>query len=450
LKWQKKVEDKPSLIKIKTIIAYGSQNQGSEKTHGAPLGIDDVKSVKSKFGFDPNEDFCIPSDVKDYFRNKCEERKVKENVWNEIFEKYKNAFPNEAAELVRRIEKKLPLDWKSKLPTFTANDGGKATRVHSGNVLNEIAEIMPEIIGGSADLTPSNNTKLKCSDDFQFSSPQGRYIRFGVREHAMIAICNGIFAYGGMRPFAATFLNFISYGIGAVRLSALSKFGVIFIMTHDSIGLGEDGPTHQPIETLEALRSLPGMNVFRPADGNETTGAYICAVESVDAPTVLALTRQSLPNLEGSSVEGVAKGAYVLSEHGPSDRSNLSLVIIGTGSEVSLVVEVGKVLGKSGKKVRIVSMPNQKLFDGQSGEYKAEVFPEGVPIMAVEAAAENGWHKYAHAVYGMRSYGASGAGNEMFEKFGFTIENLVGQAEKVIEFYGKVKAPSMVRPVLLH
>ncbi|CAN0054662.1 unnamed protein product, partial [Discosporangium mesarthrocarpum] len=401
--------------------------QGSEKTHGAPLGAEDVSQVKTRFGFDPEAYFVVPSDVGAFYKAVQVEGKAREDAYDTMFGAYKEKYPDLAGELTRRMEGRLPEGWKASLPkAFLATDPAKATRAFSATVLNYVAENLPELMGGSADLTHSNLTSLKCSGDFQKDTPGGRYMRFGVREHGMSAMVNGMAAYGGIRPFAATFLNFITYAWGAVRLSALSRFGVIYVMTHDSIGLGEDGPTHQPVETLELLRATPNMYLFRPADGNEVVaGSYACAVEAFSTPSVLALSRGSCPNLEGSSVEAVSRGAYTLCEHG--SQGGLALIIASTGTEVQICVDVAKALGASGLKTRVVSMPCWELFEPQTEEYQLSVFPEGVPVMSVEASGVQGWQRWAHAPFGLDRFGASAPGKACLEKFGFTVDNLFTQ-----------------------
>eukprot|EP00611_Tribonema_gayanum_P006304 TRINITY_DN15602_c0_g1_i1.p1 TRINITY_DN15602_c0_g1~~TRINITY_DN15602_c0_g1_i1.p1 ORF type:complete len:727 (-),score=300.30 TRINITY_DN15602_c0_g1_i1:176-2179(-) len=439
----RKVTNKPSIIKVTTVIGFGSVNQGKEKVHGAPLGADDVRQVKEKFGFDPDQSFVVPDDVRDVFTSCAEAGEQARKEWHAMLAKYKEAHPDLGAEFERRIAGKLPEGWADGLPVYKVGDAAKASRFTSGLALNALAAKLPEMVGGSADLTPSNLTALKETGDFQKDTPEGRYIRFGVREHGMAAISNGIFCYGGYRPFCATFLNFISYASGAVRLSALSRMGVLYIMTHDSIGLGEDGPTHQPIETLALCRATPNMHTWRPADGNEVSGAYYSAMESYNTPSVLALSRQNLPVLEGSSMEKVKKGGYVLKEYGEGD--DLDIIIASTGSEVCICVDTAKLLAEAGKKVRIVSMPCLEIYDEQPEAYKLECFPEGVPVMSVEALGIEGWHKYAHAPFGLIRFGSSGKGPDVYKKFGITPDNLKVQAEKVIAFYPKGQAPSLVK-----
>eukprot|EP00656_Telonema_subtile_P051499 TRINITY_DN693_c0_g1_i2.p1 TRINITY_DN693_c0_g1~~TRINITY_DN693_c0_g1_i2.p1 ORF type:complete len:361 (-),score=122.30 TRINITY_DN693_c0_g1_i2:236-1318(-) len=351
-------------------------------------------------------------------------------------------------------------DRKSVLPVNPAAEPdkfpAKATRQHSENALNCLAGVLPELMGGSADLTPSNLTNLKCSFDFQGNaqadaepaskkqktttssaagSYAGRYLRFGVREHAMGAICNGMAAYGGFVPFCATFLNFVGYQLGAVRLSALSEFQVLYVMTHDSIGLGEDGPTHQPVEMIESLRAMPNMMVMRPADLNETSGCYMAALECRGTPATLCLSRQAMPNLALSAPEKVALGAYtVLEAEAPV------LVMVGSGSEVGLAMEAAALTGAA---VRVVSMPCQELYEEQSKEYKQSLFPEGVPVLSVECSASRGWEKYSNAQVGMTSFGKSAPIKDVMDYFGFTKEKVAAKATKVIEFYKERAVPSL-------
>jgi len=438
----KAVSDKPSIICVRTKIGYGSQQEGSHSTHGAPLGVPDVKYIKEKFGLDPEKTFQIDTDVKDYYKtvtNKCEQSY---NEWEEMFTEYKTAHPEKAAEIERRFKNELPSDIFDTVPDFGPKE--LATRQYSNKVLNALAPLLPELIGGSADLTPSNLTALACSGDFQKYSPEGRYLRFGVREHAMAAICNGIFAYGAFRPFCATFLNFAGYALGAMRLSALSKFGVLYIMTHDSIGLGEDGPTHQPVEMLECLRSTPNTNVYRPADGNETMAAYKMALTSVSTPTVICCSRSTLPFLHHSSVDHACKGAYIVLPE--SNKDKLDLVLIGTGSELALCIQAAKQLNDLS--VRVVSMPCQEIFLSQTHEYQRTVLPGTVPTLSVEASAEYGWHRFSHAQIAMTRFGLSGTGNQVFKKFGFSVENVVSKSHQLLKFYEMRDVPNLAdRPV---
>lgn len=424
------VTDKPSLIRIRTTIGIGSAVQGTAKAHGAPLGADALAAVKAHFGFDPQGRFVVPQEVAHYYKAIALKGQEGHGHWKGMLAAFEATYPGLAAEMKRRFEGRLPDDWASALPKYSPTDAPVATRKLSETVLCALSQVLPEIMGGSADLTPSNLTKWKGSVDFQKPGPlgsyAGRYIRYGVREHAMFAIGNGLDAYGGLLPFTSTFLNFISYGIGAVRLTALSHFHQIFIMTHDSIGLGEDGPTHQPIETLAALRALPNLLTIRPADGNEVSGAYRVAIENKTRPSVLALSRQNVPNLAGSSAESVLFGAYVL-----QDSANPSVILVSTGSEVSLCVEASKKLGNA----RVVSMPCSELFDEQTLEYRRSVLPAGVPVLAVEAASTQGWNRYAHFTLGIDSFGASGPYQEVYAKFGLTPENIAAKAQAASSYF---------------
>lgn len=438
---------RPSIIKIRTVIGHGSTMEGSHKVHGAPLAADDLGQLKTKFGFDPSESFAVRPEVKELYTSRGSSSSDRYTSWKAMFAEYSKAHPELAADFVRRENRVLPVDWKDSLPSFPFAEEKKAigTRNHSQMVLNGAAAGLPELVGGSADLTPSNLTNLTCSGDFQADTPAGRYIRFGVREHGMAAICNGMFAHGGVRPFCATFLNFIGYAMGSVRLSALSQFGVIYVMTHDSIGLGEDGPTHQPIETLEMLRATPNLLTFRPCDGNEVAGCYVSALEHTHTPSVISLSRQTAAALPNSSSEKVALGAYTIAEAGTGEYK---LIIASTGTEVQLAIKVAEAVASStSASVRVVSMPCWELFEEQSQEYKLSIFPAGIPVMSVEAAGAQGWSKYAHAPYGMTSFGASAPGGKVYEKFGFTVENLSECAMRVVKHYEDTPAESLVNRV---
>lgn len=441
----KKTTDKPTLIKIRTTIGLGSKMENTHAVHGAPLKADDMAATKIHFGLKGDESFQVPPQVKEFYDKTTSGAELEEK-WNALFAQYKAAHPELAAEYVRRQEGKLPADWKKNLPKFTPADKGLATRQHSEVVLNACAAALPEMVGGSADLTPSNLTKLTMSGDFQKDTPIGRYIRFGVREHAMAAISNGIFAHGGLRPFCATFYNFIGYALGAVRVSALSRFGVLYIATHDSIFLGEDGPTHQPIEMNASLRAMPNMYVYRPADGNETVGSYICAVENRTQTSVLTLTRQGLPNLAGSSAEAVAKGAYIVARYNAGEavdsfEGQPDLVLLASGSEVSLAIEAAVLLKEY--KVRIVSVPCRDIFDKQSVEYKKSVIGEGIPVLSVEAASTFGWSDYSHAQFGLDRFGASATIAQLKDVFGFNADTVATEARTLATFYAGRQAPSI-------
>lgn len=437
----KKVHDRPSIIIMSTIIGMGSSKQGTEAVHGSPLGAEDLGNVKKKFGFDPTQTFVIPEEVHKFYSTKKEEGNKLEKQWSEMFAKYQEKYPELASDLLRRFKGELPADWIKCLPTYKPEDEAKATRQFSSVVINKLAEKIPELVGGSADLNPSTLTYLKVSKDFQKGSHAGRNIRFGVREHGMAAICNGLAAYGAFVPFCSTFFNFIGYAMGAVRLSAISHFGVIYVMTHDSIGLGEDGPTHQPIESMMMCRAVPNLLVLRPADGNETSGAYAVAIENRHRPSVLALSRQPVPNLKGTSIEGFRKGAYVVAEF-PENDAKPDITLLGTGTELSLCFAAAKEL--QDKKVRIVSMPSWELFREQSIEYQQSVFLDGVPVLAVEAASLVGWREYAHAAVAMKTFGSSGPYKDVYKKFGFTSDNIAKRAREVLQFYSTHPAHNLV------
>eukprot|EP00002_Diphylleia_rotans_P025438 TRINITY_DN502_c0_g1_i1.p1 TRINITY_DN502_c0_g1~~TRINITY_DN502_c0_g1_i1.p1 ORF type:complete len:673 (-),score=161.00 TRINITY_DN502_c0_g1_i1:147-2165(-) len=425
----KKVTNKPSLIKIRTYIGFGSTKQNSEKVHGAPLGKDEIVNVKKHFGFPEDVSFHVPEEVSNHYKELKITGASLESEWNAKFAKYAEANPQKAAELTRLIKGELPEGWENALPRYSPSDAAKATRQLSEICINKLAQVLPEFLGGSADLAGSNLTDIKGDKDFCKEHYDGRIIRFGVREHAMAAICNGLQAYGGLIPFCATFLNFVGYCAGAVRLSALSHHQVIYVMTHDSIGLGEDGPTHQPIETVPYLRSMPRMYTFRPADGNEVTASYIKAISSRDRPSTLCLTRQPLPNLVGSTVEKALKGAYVL--HEGSEKPDATL--ISTGSEVSLCEEVAKALPNL--KIRIISAPCLELFEEQTKEYQESLFVPGSPVISVEAASTFGWHKYAHAPIGIDRFGASAPIKDVYKKLGLTADVIAAKVQAAVNFY---------------
>ncbi|MDJ1175104.1 transketolase [Roseofilum capinflatum] len=426
----KDVTDKPSLIKVTTTIGYGSPNKANTHgVHGAALGGDEVQATRDHLGWS-YPPFEIPSEPLARFRQAIDKGASAEAEWNQTFATYKTKYPQEAAEFERITSGTLPDGWADALPSYTPEDGGMATRKHSYTVLNALAPVLPELIGGSADLAPSNLTLMKVSGDFQKGQYENRNLRFGVREHGMGAICNAIALHKtGLIPYGATFLVFTDYMRAAIRLSALSQAGVIWVMTHDSIALGEDGPTHQPVETVASLRAIPNLLVMRPADGNEVSGAYKVAIENRDRPTLLALTRQNVPNLQGSGIDKVSKGGYILSDcEGTPD-----LILIGTGSEVSLCVKASEQLSAEGKKVRVVSLPCWKLFDEQDEAYRESVLPKAVTKrLAVEAGTSFGWHRYLGSEGDMVSidrFGASSPGGTAMEKFGFTVENVVARAK---------------------
>lgn len=427
----KEVKDKPTVIKLTTTIGYGSKLQGTGGVHGNPLKADDIKQVKEKFGFDPEKTFEVPQEVYDMYHKHAAEGAAAEEEWNKLFEKYGKEHKDLHADLSRRLSGELPEGWVSKLPTYKPSDPAIASRKLSESVLEAIHDVIPELLSGSADLTGSNNTRWKNAVDFQppnlgIGDWSGRYLRYGVREHAMAAIMNGLSAYGTIIPAGGTFLNFVSYAAGAVRLSSLSHQRVIYVATHDSIGLGEDGPTHQPIETLTHFRALPNMMVWRPADGNETSAAYYMALTSKETPSILALTRQNLPQLEGSTIEKAIKGGYVALE---SEKADVTLV--STGSEVSLCLEAVKTLKDQGLTARVVSLPCVEVFDAQSKDYRLSVIPDGIPTLSVEVMSTLGWEKYSHEQFGLNRFGASGPYKEVYKVCCFPHSVREGQSNNV-------------------
>ncbi|KAH9951364.1 transketolase [Amylocystis lapponica] len=443
----KKEKKKPTIIRVRTTIGYGSKQQGTHGVHGAPLKADDIVALKTKFGFPANETFHVPKETYDAYAEIGARGAALEREWNALLSAYGQKYPKEHAELTRRISGKLPDGWEKSLPVYTPKDAAQASRKLSEIVLTAITPVLPDMIGGSADLTGSNLTRTKAMIDFQPDSTglgtyKGTYIRFGVREHAMGAIANGIHAYGGFIPFIGTFLNFVSYAAGAVRLSALSKHQVIWVATHDSIGLGEDGPTHQPIETAAHFRAMPNIDFWRPADGNETSAAYYVALSRRQTPSILSLSRQNLPNLEGSTLEVASKGGYVLHEEQGED-----ITIVSSGSEVSIVLEAAQKLKAEGIKARIVSLPCWSVFDQQPVEYRLSVLRSGAPILSVEALATLGWSKYSHEQFGLAGWGASGPYKEVYAKFGLTGPNIAVIAKKVVDFYKK-KGGEVVSPLV--
>lgn len=429
----KAVTDKPSLIKVTTTIGYGSPNkQNTAGVHGAALGTDEIKLTRENLGWSYG-DFEIPEDALNHMRQAIERGASYQAEWEEALATYRTQYAAEAAELERMLAGNLPDGWADALPTYSPADKALATRKTSEATLNALAPALPELIGGSADLTHSNLTELKISGSFQKGAYENRNLRFGVREHGMGSICNGIALHNsGLIPYCATFLVFADYMRAAIRLSALAQAGVIYVMTHDSIGLGEDGPTHQPVETLASLRAIPNLTVIRPADGNETSGAYKVAVASRKAPTLMAFSRQGLPQLEGSSIDAVAKGAYILSD----SEGTPDIILIGTGSEVKLCVEAAATLRGEGKKVRVVSMPSWELFDAQDEAYRESVLPKAVTKrLAVEAAASFGWCKYVGSdgdTVSVDTFGVSAPGGTIMEKFGFTTENVLSRAKALL------------------
>jgi transketolase len=410
----KQTKDQPSLIKLTTTIGFGSELQGTSRVHGSPLKPDDVKQVKQKFGFDPRKTFFVPQVVYDQYNKHAAAGAAAELEWNLLFENYGRLHKDLYADLNRRMIGDLPKGWEKALPTYKSVDAPIATRKLSGAVLEAVHQVLPELISGSADLTDCNDTRWNDAVDFQapdlgIGDWAGHYIRYGVREHAMAGIMNGLSAYGTIIPAGGTFLNFLSYAAGAIRLSALSHQRIIYVATHDSIGLGEDGPTHQPVETLSHFRALPNTMVWRPADGNETSAAYYMALVSKRTPSILSLTRQNLPHIDGSSLEKSIRGGYVVLEKECAD-----ITLVSTGSEVSLCLEAATILEGKGLNTRIVSLPCWEVFDVQDQDYRLSVIRDGIPTMSVEAMSTLGWEKFSHEQFGLNHFGASGPYKEVY------------------------------------
>jgi transketolase len=415
---------RPSLIVVATEIGYGCPaKQGKASAHGEPLGAENLLATKENLGWPTDKNFYVPDEVYENTAKTIEKGGTAEQEWNALFKEYKKEYPELAKEWEIWYGDKLSCNLWEKKGIFEF-DGPMATRNSSGTVINRLTEYVPNLIGGSADLAPSTKTIMKDKGDFGPEDKSGANLHFGVREHAMAAIGNGMALHGGLKPYVATFFVFTDYMKGAMRLSALMEQQVVFVLTHDSIGVGEDGPTHQPIEQLAGLRSIPGMTVIRPADSVETAAGWVYALEH-NGPTALVLTRQNLP-LYGSDPKNVLKGAYILAD---SDKKMPDAILIATGSEVELCMEAKQELKGKGVDARVVSMPSMELFDKQPDEYKESVLPDAVRLrVGVEAASPFGWHKYVGldgALICMESFGISGPQQQVFEKFGITTENVV-------------------------
>jgi transketolase len=427
---------RPSLIICTTQIGYGSPNkQGTASVHGEPLGPDEVKLTKENLGWPVEPAFYVPDEALEHFREAVDAGKVAEADWQARFDTYARAHPDEAAEFERRQRGELPDNWDAALPTYTPDDGPVATRAVGGKVLNAIFENLPDLIGGSADLAPSTKTLLDGVGDFHFDE-RGHNMHFGVREHAMGSIAVGMARHGGVIPYTATFLVFVDYMRPPVRLAALGEDRVIFIYTHDSIGLGEDGPTHQPVEHLALLRATPNVTLIRPADANETAEAWRQAILNTHGPTAIALTRQKLPvfdQLKYGPASGVARGAYVLED---SEQEAPDLILMASGSEVHLALEAAGKLNESGIAVRVVSMPSWELFDAQPQDYRDLVLPPEVTArLAIEAAVSMGWHKYVGGVgdiVALDRFGASAPGGVVMDRLGFNVDNVVARAKALL------------------
>jgi len=428
-------KERPSLIAVKTHIAYGSPNkQDSADAHGAPLGEEEVRLTKKALGWPEDKCFFVPQDALDIFRRSLEKGKDSEAQWSKAFAAYQKSFPELAKKWDSAMKGELEKGWDADLPTL--QEEALATRAASGKALNAIAKKIPGLIGGSADLAPSNNTIIKESGDLQKGSYEGRNIRFGVREHAMGGILSGIALHGGLIPFGGTFLVFADYMRPSIRLAALMGQHVIYIFTHDSIAVGEDGPTHQPIEHVACLRAIPGLTVIRPADATETAEAWRQAIKITDGPTALILSRQKLPVIDRKKygpAEGLGRGGYILSDvKGAPD-----IIIIATGSEVHIALDAAVKIAEKGINARVVSMPCVELFERQSREYREKVLATGnIPRLIVEAGITMGWDRYLGEkgfIIGMTRFGASAPGGTLMKKFGFTADNIVQKAMELAE-----------------
>jgi transketolase len=429
---------RPSFIAVRTRIGYGSPNkQDSPAAHGEPLGADEVKLSKEKLGC-PLEPSCFVRDqALAHFRKAVQIGKRDEAEWQDRFRVYANHFPHEAKEWQRWLDGKLPHDWEKDVPCFPADPKGMATRVASGTVLNAVAPRLPNLLGGSADLAPSNKTLIRGEKDFQADHYEGRNLRFGVREHAMGAILNGMALHGGLIPYGGTFLVFSDYMRPAIRLAALMDLKIIYIFTHDSIGLGEDGPTHQPVEQLASLRAVPNLTVIRPSDANETAEAWRYALKSKGGPVALVLTRQSLPVLEGengASQKGLSRGGYILRD---TAARQPDAILLASGSEVHIALEAASRLEQNGIAVRVVGMPSWELFERQTDEYRKRVLPPHVKArIAIEAASTFGWDRYVGSegeIVGIDRFGASAPYKTLYEKFGITPERVVERTVAILK-----------------
>ena len=428
---------KPSLIKVRTHIGFGSPNKvDTASAHGSPLGADEIKLVKKNFGFDPDKSFEVPDEVLEYYREAGEKGVELEYKWNQLFAAYKLQFPELAAAFEQESHGILPTGWKDKLPVFEPVKGGVATRKASGKVLNAIAESLPGLIGGSADLSPSTDTTLDKYDSFSADNRGGRNFHFGIREHAMGSVLNGMALTKNIIPYGATFLIFSEYMRPPIRLAAIMKLRAIFIFTHDSIGLGEDGTTHQPIEQLVSLRSIPNLTVIRPADANETAQAWRVAIEHLNGPVVIVLTRQNLPVIDQAKftkATELERGAYILAD----TENEPDVILMGSGSEVNLMMDAREKLAAESIAARVVSMPSWELFEKQDAAYKEKVFPkQNKKRLAVEAGSTLGWHKYVTDegdIIGMTTFGESAPADELFKLFGFTVDNVVARAKALVQ-----------------
>jgi len=427
---------RPSLIKVRTHIGFGSPNkQDTAEAHGTPLGDEEIRLTKRKYGWDPDKQFFVPPEALQHFRRAVEQGKKWESLWKTMFDNYKRAHQDLATELENIRNHSYGDAWKNAVPSFGIDLKAMATREASGKVLNAIAPHLPSLIGGSADLAPSNNTMLKDIPEFQAGVYTGRNFHFGVREHAMGSVMNGMVLTEGIIPYGGTFLVFSEYMRPPIRMAAIMGIRPIYVFTHDSIGLGEDGPTHQPVEQFAALRAIPNITFIRPADANETAAAWKFTIEHTSGPVALALTRQKVPIIDQSkyaSAQNLTKGAYVLTENSPAP----AIILIGTGSEVQYALGAYEQLAKEQIPARVVSMPSWELFEKQPKEYRDSVLPPAVKKrIAVEASVAMGWHKYVGdegIVIGMTSFGASAPYELLYKEYGFTVENVLAQARTLL------------------
>lgn len=423
---------RPTMIEVKTEIGYGCpERQGTASAHGEPLGEENIKETKKYLGWEWDEPFYVPTEVREHMAGIKQKGKELEGQWNELWKAYSSEYPDLAKEWEMWHCEELPVDLLND-EEFWKFEGDMATRASSGEIINRLSKVIPNLMGGSADLAPSTKTIMNDRGSFSAEDRAGSNMHFGVREHAMAAIGNGMAVHGGLRPYVSTFFVFSDYMKGSMRLSALMELPLVYVLTHDSIGVGEDGPTHQPIEQLAALRSMPNMTVFRPADSKETAAGWYAALTRRNSPTSLVLTRQNLPLYDESGKDAL-KGGYILLD---SEGDTPDIILMASGSEVELIYKAHKVLKDKGIDARVVSMPSWELFEEQSEEYKEKVLPSDVRArLAVEAACEIGWHKYVGLdgdVISINSFGASGPANILFEEFGFTVENVVAKAEEIL------------------
>ncbi len=430
--------ERPSLIMVRTHIGYGSPKQDKASAHGEPLGEEALKATKEFFGWPQEPRFYVPEKALSHFRQAVDQGRKWEAQWKEMFARYRAEFPAEAERFEQQIKGELPVNWDTDIPVFSPKDGSMATRVASGKSLNAIAKHVSGLIGGSADLAPSTNTLISGSADQSFETPAGRNVRFGVREHGMAAVVNGMALHGGVVPYGATFLIFSDYMRPSLRLSALMDVHSTFIFTHDSIGLGEDGPTHQPVEHLASLRAIPNFTVIRPADANETAEAWRIAMQR-RGPVALILTRQKLPIFDRgrySAASGLAKGAYIISDTDVKP----DMLLVATGSEVSLALQAQeKLASDKGIKARVISMPSWELFEEQSQEYRDTVLPPDIPVrLAIEAAAPLGWKQWVGDrgdIIAVDRFGASAPGDQVLSHYGFNVDNVVARSEALVQKY---------------